>query len=208
MSWPAFSPYFVTIPLGIFMFLYLIHELRLKRKNSIEFFLDMDALKAAHPISETFKPGNEIHALFLTGEGVFAENSNYIKCVKRLILPAPNRDNLERLENMFGEDYNSQIIKYARMAHRNDKNSFRFYKEFLGISLLFCNPNSSDGWVQVGIILPRAEASERQHFRLSKAMDEAAFNSLYKTFEYIWSEEESEERAMIEAYNSDKQGAQ
>lgn len=162
-----------------------------QEKNGIEFFATMDELRAKHPLSETFKAGNEIHAYFLTGEGVFAEDINYVKCIKRLILPDPNKNNLARLKRLNSSiDYQAQIMTYANKVrqHQHDEDSVRFYEDFLGISLLFCNPSKSDGWVQLGIILPETESSERQHFRFSKTIYEDGFISLYKTFEEMWNE--------------------
>jgi len=63
----------------------------------VEFFGTISELRERHPIHETFKPGNEIHAYFLSGEGVFAEHNDYTKCVKRLLLPKPDAMNLATL---------------------------------------------------------------------------------------------------------------
>jgi len=54
------------------------------------------------------------------------------------------------------------------------------------MSLIFCNPERSDGWVQVGLIIPGSESSERQHFRLHRTKHEEAVRSLYKTFDSLW----------------------
>ena len=62
----------------------------------------------------------------------------------------------------------------------------RLYKDFLGLSLLFCNPDQPEGWVQIGPILPCTEPAERQHFRLYKAKHGQAFRSLYQTFNWLW----------------------
>jgi hypothetical protein len=151
--------------------------------SGLEFFATTDELRKRHPLPETFAPGNEIHAYFLSGEGVFAEHSEYMKRVKRLILPLPDEKKLERLRAISpAVDFRSQINWYRRMALDHDSKCVRLYGEFTGISLLFCNPERGDGWVQVGIILPESEAAERQHYRLAKVSDERAFLSLYKTF--------------------------
>ena len=153
----------------------------------VEFFATIDDLRERHPLPETFKPGNEIHAYFLTGEGVFAESSEYIKCVKRLILPLPDDNNLVRLHGISKTvDFKSQIHRYRNMARQNDEKSVRLYRDFIGVSLLFCNPDRRDAWVQVGTILPATESRERQHYRLYKAKNEKAFLSLYKTFGHLW----------------------
>lgn len=175
-----------------------------QEKNGIEFFPTIEDLRVKHPLSETFKPGNEIYAYFLTGEGVFAEHSDYVKCIKQLILPEPNENNLARLRRLNSSiDYESQIMTYANKVRQHDRRLVRFHEDFLGISLLFCNPSKSDGWVQLGIILPETESSERQHFRFPKAIHESGFISLYKTFEKIWnkSDEKTGQEDFEDAYN-------
>lgn len=153
----------------------------------IDFFANIDELRQRHPLPETFKPGNEIHAYFLSGEGVFAEYNDYIKCVKRLILPTPDAANLATLEALSGSysDYKTQIPKYRALALKNNV-PVRLFQDFIGMSLLFCNPDRQDGWVQVGIIIPGSESRERQHYRLYKGKNEKAFLSLYRTYNRLW----------------------
>ncbi|MDZ4856905.1 MAG: hypothetical protein SGJ26_18960 [Nitrospirota bacterium] len=43
--------------------------------------------EAELPLSEIFKSGNEVHALFLTGEGIFTRHPDYVRRIRRLILP-------------------------------------------------------------------------------------------------------------------------
>lgn len=159
--------------------------------SGLEFFPTIDELRSSHPLSETFKPGNEIHAYFLSGEGVFAEHSDYIKSVKRLILPIPTSKTIASLQSVSGTkvDYTSQINRFRNLAEKNNV-PVRFFQEFIGVSLLFCNPNQRNGWAQVGIIIPGSESSERHHYRLHKEKQEKAFLSLYKTFERLWDSSE------------------
>lgn len=153
----------------------------------IEFFPTTVSLIAAHPLSETFRPGNQIYACLLTGEGIFAEHRDYMKYVKRLILPDTNQCNIDRLRRIRGGiDYEKQILKYADLFYENDKYSIKLYPDFLGVSLLFCNPSLPSAWVQVGLILPETESAERQHFRIYRATNEAVFLGLYGTFNAMW----------------------
>lgn len=156
---------------------------------SIEFFPTIDDLRAAHPLPKTFSRENEIHAYFLSGEGVFTEHTDYIKCVKRLILPNPYGANIERLKPIAPSvNYETQILTCRQMALDHDPKSVRLYKDFLGMSLLFCNPNKQEGWVQIGPILPYTEPRERPHFRLYRANNEGVFLSLYGTFDKLWND--------------------
>ncbi|MEO5956224.1 MAG: hypothetical protein ABIR36_11120 [Nitrospiraceae bacterium] len=157
--------------------------------ESVEFFGTINELRMRHPLPETFKPGNEIHAYLLSGEGIFAEHSKYVRYVKRLILPLPTGANMDMLKSLSNSlDYGAQILRCRDMALRNDKKSVRLYRNFLGMSLLFCNPDRQDGWVQIGPILPGTESAERQHFRLYRAKHEDAFLSFYKAFQWLWEE--------------------
>lgn len=172
--------------------------------TDLEFFATIDDLRTKHPLPEIFKPGNEIHAYFLSGEGVFGENRKYMKCVKRLILPSPDAPSLDRFITRPGSaDFRTQISRSRDMARENDSKSVRLYKDFTGASLLFCNPDKQDGWVQVGIVIPETEPAERQHYRLYKAKQEKAFLSLYKTFDRLWdtSCQSTEEEDMQEAFD-------
>jgi hypothetical protein len=121
----------------------------------------------------------------------------------RLILPEPHDRNLERLSHIrSGIDFRAQIMRYANLARENNSYSLRFCRDFLGVSLLFCNPDSSKGWVQIGIILPEMESSERWHFCIYKSNDESGYCSLYITFERIWnnSSEQTEQEAFEEGF--------
>jgi hypothetical protein len=163
----------------------------------IEFFPTIDDLRTRHPLPDTFKPGNEIHAYLLTGEGIFAEHSDYMQCIKRLILPMPER-NRERLKSISRTiDFPSQIRTYMKMAVDQHRKA-RYYKDFMGMSLLFCNPDRQDGWVQIGPILPNTESAERPHFRFSRKSNEKAFFSLFNTFGRIW-DESAEQESIDEA---------
>jgi hypothetical protein len=169
----------------------------------VEFFPTIDSLRSKHPIPETFRAGNEIHAYFLSGEGVFAEHNDYIKCVKRLILPNPDSENIATV-NTFSSthtDYRAQIMKYRALAKRNNI-PVRLFQSFTGVSLLFCNPDRQDGWVQVGIIIPGSQSAERQHYRIYRAIHEKAVRSLYETFDLLWdaSEEQTEAEAFDEGF--------
>lgn len=182
-----------------------IPSLIIDAQPGIEFFATIDELRSRHPLPETFKPKNEIHAYFLSGEGVFAESSEYIKCIKRLILPLPNDTNIAALRRINGAiNYESQIMTYANNVREHDKNSVRFYADFLGASFLFCNPLRQDAWVQIGIILPGTESRERPHFRVYRSHNENAFLSIYGTFNRLWdaSSRQTAEEDMQEGFDS------
>jgi hypothetical protein len=174
--------------------------------DGIEFFPTMDDLRARHPLSETFKPGNEIHASFLSGEGVFAEHNDYIKCVKRLILPKPDAPTIATLQTFLDSyiDYRTQIPTYRSLAQRNHV-PVRLFQDFIGLSLLFCNPDRQDGWVQVGIIVPGQPSAERPHWRIYRNKHEKAVLSLYNTFDKLWkaSEEQTEEEVMEQGFRDE-----
>jgi hypothetical protein len=163
-----------------------------KLSSGIEFFPTIDDLRSHHPLPETFRPGNEIHAYFLSGEGVFSEHSDYIKYVKRLILPDPSSENVAAIQAFSNgsNDYKHQILKYRGLA-KNYHIPVRLFRTFSGTSLLFCNPEQQNGWVHLGPIVPGAEPYDRHHYRLYRAIREKAFLALYKTFNTLW--EESQE---------------
>jgi hypothetical protein len=170
---------------------------------SIEFFPTIDDLRSHHPLHETFKPGNDIHAYFLSGEGVFAEYTDYIKCVKRLILPKPDASYLAILQTLPNSyaDFKSQIIETRALASKNNI-PVRLFDDFTGVSILFCNPDRPDGWVQLGFIIPCSESRNRPHFRLYKAAHERAVLDLYETFNQLWenSSKNTEEEDMQEGF--------
>jgi hypothetical protein len=172
--------------------------------EGIEFFATIDDLRAGHPLRETFKQGNELHAYLLSGEGVFEEYTDYIKCVKRLILPKPDAAYLaimRTLPNSYA-DFRTKIITTRALAMKNNV-PVRLFDDFTGVSILFCNPDRSDGWVQLGLIIPCSESRERPHIRLYKASNEEAVKSLYKTFDLLWenSSKNTEEEDMQEGFD-------
>jgi len=181
---------------------------RVHKGEGVEFFPTIDDLRMRHPLPETFKPGNEIHAYLLSGEGIFAEHNDYIKSVKRLILPNPEAENVSTLQTFSSSylDYRSQIPAYRALAKQNHV-PVRLFQSFTGVSLLFCNPDRQDGWVQVGIVIPGSESSERHHYRLYKNKHERAFLALYKTFNRLWdsSSEQTEDEAIEEGFRNERE---
>ena len=170
----------------------------------IEFFATIDDLRAKHPLPESFKPGNEIHAYFLSGEGVFAEYTDYIKCVKRLILPKPDASYLAILQTLPNSyaDFKSQILETRALALKNNI-PVRLFDDFTGVSILFCNPDRPDGWVQLGLIIPCSESRNRPHVRIYKAAHERAVLDLYETFNQLWenSSKNTDEEDMQEGFD-------
>ena len=91
-----------------------------------------------------------------------------------------NLATLQTLSNVYA-DCGSQIERTRALAHKNNV-PVRLFQDFIGLSLLFCNPDRHDGWVQVGLIIPGSESSERQHYRIYRNRQDKAVRSLYKAF--------------------------
>ena len=101
----------VAILSGIISINYQLRSGGAKKPLRVEFFSTIEDLR---PLSETFKPGNEIHAYLLSGDGVFPNHTQYIRSVKRLILPNPNSETVITIGEFSNPrvDYTNQIPKY------------------------------------------------------------------------------------------------
>jgi len=109
--------------------------------------------------------------------------------VKRLILPRPDSHEvliLKKLSNPY-VDFRAQILKTIELA-KNKNTAVKLFPSFIGVSLLFCNPQSEEAWVQIGIIIPGSVSAERQHWRIHRTGNRETFSSFWNTFDRLWDE--------------------
>lgn len=95
---PAGSATWISIPLALVMFGYLIYVLR--KGQRIEFFPTYSELGKAYPRPDyIFRAGNELHGYFMSGEGLISwEGNKNVRFFKRIILPHPSGSYLRKLK--------------------------------------------------------------------------------------------------------------
>lgn len=155
-------------------------------RPTVEFFKDRDTLHNRFPIREIFSGNNELHGYFLRGQGLFSDSDN-IKKMKRIILPEPEAHYLNLLKDLEPNPFfqPDQIKITTEQAQRNNI-QVRWFGDFIGMGILFCNPDSKDGWAHVELVLPGYEAKDKPAIRIEKALQEEEFNRLYTSFKLMW----------------------
>lgn len=169
--------------------------------GKVEFFKDRDALHNRFPISKIFSDNNnELHGYFLRGEGLFSDSGN-IKKMERIILPNPDGEYLKYFQSIDSNSYFTleQIITTTKLVQEHNKSveadkragdkkkvEIKWFHDYIGYGILFCNPRSDNGWVHIEFSLPGYEAKNKPAIRIEKALQKEAFEKLYKSFEFMW----------------------
>jgi hypothetical protein len=146
--------------------------------------------EAEQPLSEIFNGNNEIHALFLTGEGIFTRDPKYIRHVKRLLLPTTDASFLKLVEvsrKKSGIVLNlaKQINQSTQTAHQNGV-EVRWLPDHIGTSILACNPEKPNGWMHIGFSTPFIDADKQPILRLDKVNTPELFALFYQAYNRLW----------------------
>lgn len=146
--------------------------------------------EAELPLSEIFKPGNEIHALFLTGEGIFKRHPDYVRHIRRLILPSHNAQYLSLAEASRKADghiidLGAQIKNYGRVARQKGV-EVRFLSDHVGISFLICNPEKPEAWTYIGFSTPFIDADAQPILRIEKTNSPELYDIFLKAYNKLW----------------------
>jgi hypothetical protein len=172
-----------------------------EEKHSIEFFATANELEDRYPGSKTFKPGNKIYAYFLTGEGVFSPHSDRIERFGRLILPKPDCAYITLLNTLMPSGLNPyvnfqpQIMVTTAIAKKEEVRRqqqighsdplVKWFDDFIGFSLLFCNPDQDNGFVHITNVVPFLKSKWQPTFRLERCKNKQLFDDLFEAFQGI-----------------------
>lgn len=146
--------------------------------------------EAELPLSEIFKSGNEVHALFLTGEGIFTRHPDYVPRIRRLILPCHDAQFLalaeaSRKADGHDIDLGAQIKNYGRVARQKGVD-VRYLSDHVGISFLICNPDKPEAWIYIGFSTPFIDADAQPILRIEKATSQELYNIFLKAYDKLW----------------------
>jgi hypothetical protein len=146
--------------------------------------------EAELPLSEIFKSGNEIHALFLTGEGIFTRHHDYVRHMRRLILPSPDAQYLAMAEVSRKDaghiiDLGAQIRNYGQVAKQNGV-EVRYLSDHVGISFLICNPDKPEAWMHIGFSTPFIDADAQPILRIEKSRSPELYDIFLKSYNKLW----------------------
>jgi hypothetical protein len=191
---------FVGVPIGL-IFLYLIWRETKRRApvapsvtpsvaKTVEFFPTRTELEEKYPLKAIFAPGNEIYAYFLSGQGVYVWSRDRFKQTKRLLLPRPNGSYMRMLQTLSKNEYLNapdQIKTTTRLGQEYGV-EIRWFDDFIGMALLFCNPEDSGGWVQIESSIPFVEAHDKHVVRIEKAVYPEFYKKLYAAYKKMWEE--------------------
>jgi hypothetical protein len=161
---------------------------RLGRRSAL--ILSRPELDRAYPIEKLLRDDQEIHACWLTGIGVFAQNVKF-SSIKRLMLPHPQTEYLAKLEESLkvtGRPYyrfDSDIRGVTEQA-RGLGIKTRWFQGFSGLTMTIGNPLGNDAWVHVEMVLPFVEPNERTVIRIEKRKHEKAFSEMWTAYERMW----------------------
>lgn len=146
--------------------------------------------EAEVPLSEIFKSGNEIHALLLTGEGIFTRNEEYARHIRRLILPNHDARYLKLYEvgrRAAGHpiDLGAQIKAYGQIAKQKGVH-VRYLSDHVGISFLICNPSKPDAWMHIGFLTPFIETDTQPILRIDKSKAAELYDIFWNAYNKLW----------------------
>ena len=189
--------------------MWLINELKrwskakpsvLVPQSMVEFFANRTALDVRLPLREIFKEGNRISGYFLSGEGIFSSDKNRLNYTKRLILPKPTGSYVGRLHAIFPQDYLNapRQIKITTKLAKERGIDIRWFDDFVGMGILFCNPEESNGWAQIEFSIPFIEAGEKQAIRIEKADHPGPYAKIYEAFNKMWDDSRKPEASEYE----------
>jgi hypothetical protein len=142
------------------------------------------------PFSEIFKQGNDICAYFLSGQGVFSTDLRRFNQVRRLILPSPDGQYLAQLQTHSINEYlyAPDQIRITTKLGKERGIDIKWFDDFIGMSLLFCNPEETTGWVQIELSVPFTEREYKQSIKVDKSSHPEVFKVFYKAFQKMWDE--------------------
>lgn len=146
--------------------------------------------EAELPLSEIFKVGNDIHALFLTGEGIFTRHPDYVRHIKRLILP-------ERSAQFFGLVEESRkkagiILNCGEQVAHSIRTALekgvgvRCLPDHIGVSLIVCDPEKPNAWMHIGFSTPFIDADNQPILRIKKEDSPELFSIFYQAYNRMW----------------------
>jgi hypothetical protein len=128
--------------------------------------------------------------IFLSGEGVFSADLRRFNQVRRLILPSPDGQYLRQLQTHSINEYlyaPDQIKKTTKLG-KERRVDIKWFEDFIGMSLLFCNPEEAAGWVQIELSVPFIEGAYKQSIKVDKSSHPEVFKVLYSAFQKMWDE--------------------
>jgi hypothetical protein len=148
-----------------------------------------EAMQMVYPVRGLLRSGHEYYAIWLSGRGVFESGAD-IRAVKQLILAHPESDYVSRLQGSLPGYYDLPgDIRGTTQQARHAGVAVRWFRGFGGVSVLICDPNSTDSWAHVELILPFADPSRRPILRLENRSREY-ISDLHDGFRGIWNASE------------------
>jgi hypothetical protein len=162
----------------------------LSQCSVVEFFPNRRALEKAYPLETIFTGENRIEGYFLSGEGLFNKRQTNMKYMRRILLPKPDAPYLRQLSELQNNIYlksPAQIKDTTRLARQDEyKVEVRWFHDFMGMGLLFCNAKAETGSVNIEIIIPTVEADDRPSFRIERKYQRKTFDNLYDTYDRLY----------------------
>lgn len=185
-----------------FMFLGLLWIYLARNKSKlpvahVEIYSDINDLHDKHSTSILLKSGNEIDALWLTGEGVFTGDKDLLenRCIKRLILPNPESTLLQNIHSSLGMtknlfDYKKDINNVSKIA-LNYGAEVRWYSEFTGVSLTIVKRKGKSKYIHLQPCIPHEDSSKRITIIFKGFFHKSKIRHYTEWFEKIWENSET-----------------
>lgn len=64
----------------------------------------------------------------------------------------------------------------------------KWFDDFIGMGIIFCNPEESSGWVQIESSIPFIEAANKHVIHLEKCAYPEFYRKLYDAYKKMWDE--------------------
>lgn len=186
----------VALLAGIFVAALSIWWQMRRRPNfpTVPFFRNRSELDDFCPLAETFADGNIIDAYFLRGDGIFRGLTTRYAKVRRLMFPKDTAPSLKvfadpKLSTSSAyRDYPNEIKRAISDAATNKVQELKVCEEFIGMTILMCNPDEVSGWMHISLAMPYLQHEHRPTIRIEKEKHEEAFNNIRKAFDVMFRE--------------------
>ena len=113
-----------------------------------------------------------------------------MRYVKGLLLPKPDGSYLHRLATISPNIYlkiPDQIRATTKLAKRYNV-PVRWFDDFIGMGILFCNPDEPNAWAHIELSIPSIESENKLTIRIERSSHPQTYLRIYAAFKKMWEE--------------------
>jgi len=86
------------------------------------------------------------------------------------------------------QPYPAEIRAAINNAKSNNVKDLRVFEDWIGMTILMCNPDDSDGWMHVSLGMPYLEHEQRPTIRIEKRKHPEALKNMRSAFDALFND--------------------